>query len=45
MTMEQMQCWFLTPARTIVVICGWLYEYRNNELEARSNLYHYVRMW
>jgi hypothetical protein len=44
MNMEQMQYWFLTPARVIMVICGNLYEYRNNELEARSNLYDYIRM-
>jgi hypothetical protein len=42
--MAQLQCGFLTPARIIMVICGRLYEYRNNDLDARSNLYDYVRM-
>lgn len=35
--------WFIKPCMCEVVICGWRYEIRNHNLEARSNLYDAVR--
>lgn len=35
---------FYTPARIIAVFCSRQYEYQNNDLNARYNLWQYL-MW
>lgn len=38
------QCWFLSPEGMVeIIFCGWRYELRAEGIEARCNLYDYVR--
>jgi len=40
-----MNCWFGRPSFIEEVVGGKRYYYENNTIEAKSNLYDYVRGW